>query len=302
MQIPTSQPYPNYFDTADGFVIHSPAKVNLSLRVLHKRSDGYHELDTFFQELDWGDEIKFQASNSFVLEIDGPELPKDDRNLITRAAKALSRAAGHPLAGYLHLSKMIPMQGGLGGGSSNASITLLGLNRLWGLNWPKDRLLPIAAELGADCPFFLFGGLAHATGRGDAIKPLRGALKGTLVLLFPGFGVETTSVFAEVKFPLTEVEKNVIFSPLVWTEEGGAYLQVYPCNDLENIVFRRNPFLKSGRDRLIELGAQVALLSGSGSTLYGVFDSDGAAIEAANKLSCVGDFRVKVCRAVARKR
>ncbi len=276
--------------------------MNLRLRVLKKRNDGFHELETVFQELDWADEIQFTQSPEFSLEISGANLPTDDRNLIVRAARALALASGRELCGKLCLSKTLPIQGGVGGGSSNGAVALLGLKRLWGLNWPVSQLEPLAAQLGADCPFFLHGGLARGIGRGDNISPLIGAISGVFVLLVPDFGIETAWAFSEVRFPLTEVEKNVIFSPLRVSEEGEAYLQIYPCNDLENIVFRRYSKLQTWRDRLLELGANVSLMSGSGSTIFGIFDSDEIAQCAALALSQERDLRVKVCRAVARKR
>ncbi len=294
--------YPDVYEKDHGFVISSPAKVNMLLRILGRRDDGYHELETVFQELDWADEIEFSPDPVFSLEISGAYLPTDHRNLMTRAALALAKVSGHELCGKLRLSKNLPLQGGVGGGSSNGVITLHGLNRLWGLNWPVSRLEPIAAELGADCPFFLHGGLARGAGRGDRIEPLNGAVLGAFVLLIPEFGVETAWAFSEVRFPLTEVEKNVIFSPLRISEEGVAYSQINPCNDLENIVFRHYSGLPHWRDRLLELGAQVALMSGSGSTLFGIFESDETAQCAALELSQERDLRVKVCRAVARER
>ena len=294
--------YPDVYEKGSGFVMSSPAKVNLLLRVLRKRVDGFHELETVFQELDWADEIEFSPDPEFSLEIIGANLPKDERNLITRAAGALAKAAGQKPTGKLRLSKNLPLQGGVGGGSSNAAITLLGLNRLWDLNWPVSRLEPIAAEMGADCPFFLHGGLASGANRGDVIKPLIGSVMGTFVLLIPNFGVETAWAFSEVKFPLTEVEKNVIFKPLRISEVGVAYPQISPCNDLENIVFRRYSGLPHWRDLLLEQGAKVALMSGSGSTLFGIFESDEIAQCAALELSLERDLRVKVCRAVARER
>lgn len=294
--------YPDVYEKGNGFVMSSPAKVNLLLRVLRKRLDGFHELETVFQELDWADKIEFSPAPEYSLEIIGANLPKDDRNLITRATRALANASSQKPTGKLRLSKNLPLQGGVGGGSSNAAITLLGLNRLWGLNWPLSRLEPIAADIGADCPFFLHGGLANGYGRGDIVNPLIGAIDGTFVLLIPDFGVETAWAFSKVMFPLTEVEKNVIFSPLRISEEGVAYPQINPCNDLENIVFRRYSRLPQWRDQLLKLGAYVSLMSGSGSTIFGIFESKVTAQHAVLELSKERDLRVRVCRAVARER
>ncbi len=283
-------------------MLSSPAKVNLSLRIVGKRTDGYHELETVFQEVDWADEIDFRESSDFSLKISGADLPHGNSNLIVKAAHALARKANLPCCGQLHLTKELPLQGGVGGGSSNAAITLIGLNRLWDLKWPGSRLEPIARELGADCPFFLHGGLARATGRGDVIEPLNGASEGHFVLVSPPFGVETAWAFTHLTLPLTEVEKNAIFSPLWLTEEGSPCPREFLRNDLENIVFQRYSALRELRDRLLDLGAAGALLSGSGSTLYGIFDSEPTALRAAQVLSGNETFRVKVCRAVARER
>jgi 4-diphosphocytidyl-2-C-methyl-D-erythritol kinase len=294
--------YPDFEELDDGFKLFSPAKVNLSLRVLGKRADGYHELETVFQELDWSDEIEFRESSGFSLEVQNSELRADESNLIVKAARALSQAAGVPCTGSLRLQKNLPMQGGVGGGSSNAAITLIGLNRLWNLNWPEEKLDPIAKSLGADCAFFLYGGLASATGRGDVITPLDGRSDGVFVLVCPSFGVETAWAFSQVGVPLTEVEKNVIFSPLWLTGQGESHPAQILSNDLENIVFQRYDGLRHLRDRLLGAGAVVSLMSGSGSTVFGIFTTEGAATAAASELSRDADYRVKVCRAVARRR
>ncbi len=298
----TPRPYPDCRELADGFVLSSPAKVNLQLQVKGKREDGYHELDTIFQELDWADDLEFRPAGAFEFSVEGADLPTDRSNLVTRAAEALAERAEVACNAAILLRKRLPLQGGVGGGSSNAAIALLGLNRLWGLNWGVARLLPIAQALGADCPFFLHGGLARGTGRGDIIEPYSGAIRSRFVLLTPAFGVKTAEVFSNFPSRLTEVERNVIFRPL-WTEdESGVHPQIFPCNDLENIVFRTFLELQELRDRLIRAGARVALLSGSGSTVFGIFDSDEAARHAAHGLSTTDRVQVTVCRAVARTR
>lgn len=299
---PSPRKYPDLQESALGFVLRSPAKINLSLRIVGKQDDGYHQLETIFQELDWADEIEFCESKEFNLTIQGADLPSDGRNLIVRAAVAFAEAAMVPCRGQLNLTKVLPLQGGVGGGSSNAAITLLGLNRLWQLNWDRHQLEPIARKLGADCPFFLYGGLATATGRGDVIEPLSGASGGHFVLVLPTFGVETAWAFSKVKFPLTEVEKNVIFSSLPSTGVGEKRALKLGRNDLENIVFQRFPELNDIRERLLELGACLSMMSGSGSTVFGLFEIDEDAQRAAHELSKNRSVRVKVCRAIARLR
>lgn len=283
-------------------MLRSPAKVNLLLRILGKRADGYHELETVFQELDWYDELEFRDDDSFTLEVQGADLPSGESNLVVKAARLLSKAAGVGCRGRLVLKKNLPVQGGVGGGSSNAAIALLGLNRLWRLNWPVSRLDSLAKELGADCPFFLYGGLARATGRGDVIEPLKGRSEGMFVLVCPPFGVETAWAFSQVRVPLTEVEKNVIFSPLWSSGRGESHPVDFLSNDLENIVFQRHEGLIGLRDSLLEAGAVASLLSGSGSTVFGIFESHEQADAAKRKLETELDLRITVCRAVARSR
>lgn len=295
-------PYPDCRELTDGFLLYSPAKVNLSLRVLGKRDDGYHELDTVFQEVDWTDELEFRHSDAYEFCIEGADLPNDRTNLVTHAAEELAEVAGILCHASIRLRKRLPLQGGVGGGSSNAAIALLGLNRLWGLNWGLEQLLPIAQSLGADCPFFLYGGLARGTGRGDLIAPYTGAIPGWFVLLTPDFGVKTAEVFSKFPSRLTEVERNVIFRPLWTHRESEVYPQFFPCNDLENIVFQSFSQLRELRDQLILEGARVALLSGSGSTVFGIFDSEEAARHAAHGLAQSDRVEVTVCRAVARTR
>jgi len=297
------RPYPDFEEIQDGLILQSPCKINLSLRIVGKREDGYHELDTVFQELDWYDQLEIRHSDAFRLAVSGADLPVDNSNLVTRAAHLLAREAGVPCRAEIGLTKNLPLQGGVGGGSSNASLTLWGLNRLWGLGWPQERLASLAGQLGADCPFFIWGGLARATGRGDAIWPLSGALVGHILLLLPPFGVNTAWAFSQVRLPLTEVEKNVIFNPLLISGEGGVSDAILPCNDLENIVFQEQPALRDARDRLLDCGASVSLLSGSGSSVFGLFATEEAACDAARKLlQYRPDWRAKVCRPVARQR
>lgn len=294
--------YPDFYDHGEGFTLRSPAKVNLLLRVIGRRPDGYHELETVFQELDWYDELEFRPGAGFDLTVEGADLPQDQSNLVFRAAERLAEAAGVACGGRIRLVKRLPVQGGVGGGSSNGSTALLGLNRLWGLEWPVERLVPIAQSLGADCPFFLYGGLARGSGRGDVISPMTGSATGWYVLLVPPFGVETAEVFRDFSVRLTEVERNVIFRPLRVGDEAEVHPAFSPCNDLENIVFQRYPVLRDLRDRVLEAGAEVALLSGSGSTVFGIFESEVMAEDAALGLSMDSSVRVKVCRAVARPR
>jgi 4-diphosphocytidyl-2-C-methyl-D-erythritol kinase len=278
-----------------------PAKVNLALRILGRRPDGYHEIDTLFQAIDLSDEIEARPGASLTLSCDDPRLPTDDSNLALRAARRLAEAAGRPQVGAaLALKKRIPAGAGLGGASSDAAAALLVCARLWGLPHAPDDLAAIAAEIGSDVPFFLWGGTARGTGRGERIVPQ--AYVGALPLLlgFPPFGIATAEVYRRFAQRLTLPGFDVSvppFPPFPWSrdEDWGALI-----NDLERVVFEDWPELRSFRDGLLEAGARSALLSGSGSTVYGVFADERSSMAAAGALAArFPSWRLVPTRAIA---
>ena len=154
-------------------IADTPAKINLTLRVLKRRSDGFHELDTVFQAIDLWDTLEFEHADGITLTIDHPELADDATNLVRRAAVLLRETFGIERGVSIRLLKRIPLQGGLGGGSSDAAATLLACAQLWNLDTDPCGLEPLARRLGADVPFFLHGGTARGTGRGDRIARLQ---------------------------------------------------------------------------------------------------------------------------------
>jgi 4-diphosphocytidyl-2-C-methyl-D-erythritol kinase len=224
----------------------------------------------------------------------------DDRNLIVRAARLLSEFAKVPCAAKVVLRKKIPVGGGLGGGSSNGSIALHGLCRLWNIEIEWEKLQELAAELGSDCPFFVYGGMARGRGRGENLELFDGAAEGTLLAVFPGFGVNTKEAFRKCEFPLTEPDKNAIFTAY-GGNHGAAYtLHSDSVNQLENIVLGDYPVLRSIRDELKQAGSDVSLLSGTGSTVFGIFGESTAAMHAAQQLRT--RYVVYTCRMVGRQR
>jgi 4-diphosphocytidyl-2-C-methyl-D-erythritol kinase len=231
--------------------VPSYAKINWSLRVTGKRADGFHELETVFQLISLHDTVTFEESDRLVVTCDDPTIPTDERNLVVKAARALGidRIA-------IHIEKRIPSGGGLGGGSSNAAATLTTLAKMFGLNQP---LAPIALQLGSDVPFFLVGGTAYATGRGEVITPLPDAPDFPLLLVLPRQRVSTADAFRSLAH----------CSPALGID---AYKEVSSfTNDFEEPVFARFPQLRALKQRLYDSGAQWAAMSGSGSTLAGAF-------------------------------
>lgn len=251
-----------------------PAKVNLALRVVDRRDDGYHELDTVFQTIDLWDrlEIRPRQGNGLVMTCDDPSVPTDDGNLVLKAANRLRQSLAGPTSGAsLHLSKAIPAQGGLGGGSSDAAGALLLCSRFWDRDVSLNLLQELAAALGADVPFFLTGGTARGRGRGDRIEPLPFIGKIGILLGLPPFGISTEEVFSGVRAKLTLPRNGVSLPPFCERKWPGDNDFSFVTNDLESVVFERWPELRRFRDDLLDEGARGAVMSGSGSTVYGVF-------------------------------
>jgi 4-diphosphocytidyl-2-C-methyl-D-erythritol kinase len=263
------------------------AKINLCLHVLGKRPDNYHELRTIFQTISLHDTLDLSVTpGSSGLEIflrsNDPSLPLGPENLVMRAIQAISPEIGFRGSVLAHLEKRIPVARGLGGGSSDAAAALIGMLRLTG--WEKDVLLPrlmeIAAGLGADVPFFLFGGRALAVNRGDEIYPLPDLPQRSIVVVSPkDIGVSTRDAYEWLSAELTRLAKpNRIwgFCALCWSRQGAGL-----SNDFEGPVFHRHPRLREIRDGLLERGAADAALAGSGSAVFGIFRNPAQARRAA---------------------
>ena len=255
--------------------LESFAKVNRSLRVLGKRSDGYHELDTIFQTVDLSDRIDFlegeEGGGEVTLTVEGADLPADESNLILRAAAALRKQFGASRGADIHLSKKIPIGGGLGGGSSNAASALLGLSALWNLPLQERDLHILAAEIGSAVPFFLVGGRARGTGRGEILEPLADGPEEWLVLVFPPFPLSTAMVYGVLEAPaLTDPATG---TNLRGSDSGGGPDR----NDLEPAAESLRVELRRFRAALSDAGATSAHLSGSGSTVFGLFEDEESA-------------------------
>lgn len=267
-----------------------PAKVNLALRVLRRRDDGYHELDTIFQAIDLWDRLEIAPGHGLSLTCNDPRVPTDDRNLVLRAAAAVAvRAGGGPRGAVFHLHKRIPSEAGLGGGSSDAAGAIRLAAEWWGIELDADEERHLARELGADVPFFLQGGTARGTGRGDLIERLPSVGIIPLLLGVPPFGVSTAEAFGALSARLTLPANGVslpLFSGPKWPKKKDFSFMV---NDFERVVFTLRPELGQFRDGLIECGAVGALMSGSGSSVFGVFAREVDRDAAVERLS--GRFR-----------
>jgi len=271
--------------------VETPAKINVGLRLLAKRPDGYHELESVVMAVTLTDTLEAEATpdGSVTLEVrsEGAEAPADESNLVMRAARRLQAWVGGAAEGQGHvarsgrptvapggagarlvLTKRIPARRGLGGGSSDGAAALVLLNRLWGLDLRGEELSRLAAELGSDVPFFLNGPLAVMRGRGDIIEPIDQRVNVWVVLLCPPFGLATRDVYQRAEVPLTSAVGQ---SRLVWSllvrgriEELGRHL----VNDLEPAAQALNSDMSRLRRLLEENGAACVSMAGSGSAMY----------------------------------
>jgi 4-diphosphocytidyl-2-C-methyl-D-erythritol kinase len=257
------------------------AKINLCLHVLGRRPDNYHELRTIFQTISLHDtlDLSLVPQNEVSLEVSDAALPASPENLVWRAIDAMRNEFKLGLGVHARLEKKIPVARGLGGGSSDAAAALIGVMRLGKKKLPLERLMEIAASLGADVPFFLFGGRALAVNRGDEIYPLPDTSKKPIVVVSPrDIGVSTKDAYGWLSAELTkraEPPKIWGFCALCWSRQERV------ANDFEQPVFSRHPRLKEIRDGLLERGAADAALAGSGSAVFGIFRNPARARRAA---------------------
>ena len=248
------------------------AKINLCLEVRERRPDGFHELRTIFQTISMHDtlEISLTSRPGISLKVSDPTLTNGPDNLVYRALELIQDEIGYPGGIRAELTKRIPAARGLGGGSSDAAAALIGFLRLTKKKVPLERLTELAAKLGADVPFFLFGGRAVAVNRGDEVYPLPDLPKRTILVVSPGnIGVSTKEAYEWVSAELTKREKphNIWgFCALCWSRQWTGL-----SNDFEAPVFSRHPRLGEIRDGLLKRGAADAALAGSGSAVFGIF-------------------------------
>ncbi|MCG3120386.1 MAG: 4-diphosphocytidyl-2-C-methyl-D-erythritol kinase [bacterium] len=250
------------------------AKINLGLHILGKRADGYHELETFFLQIDLADHLFFEKTAGSRLELtcNQAEIPVDDSNLCARAYHLLCEAASHSFGVRLHLEKSIPAGAGLGGGSSDAAVTLIALNRLFELKLSKDRLYQLATELGSDVPFFLTGGLCWGRGRGEILEPYAELPDLGILLVTPPVAVSTAWAYKNYnKLGLTKTEKYRKLPSSSIGQLTDDELAAVCQNDLEIAVFEKYEELAAIKAQLQRSGAIVSSMTGSGSAMFGLF-------------------------------
>ena len=279
------------------------------MKILGKRPDGYHEVLTVLQTISLCDELVFElrTDGKLTLTCDNPEIPTDENNLIIKAAGALKEKLQTPLGADIKLTKRIPAQGGLGGASSNAAVTLIGLNGLWRAPFAPGQRLTLhgfmaTTNTGADVPFFTVGGRCVATGIGATLLPVQNGPRQFLIVVTPNARVSTAAAYAALNAgSLTTVDAMPILSSSfaqLNTGDSSQWPELH--NDFERVIFEIEPEIERAKRALLEAGAQGALLTGSGSSVFGVVDDEVTRDRVVDNLKCEAGWQVFSCETLSR--
>ncbi|HEX2922971.1 MAG TPA: 4-(cytidine 5'-diphospho)-2-C-methyl-D-erythritol kinase [Chloroflexota bacterium] len=268
--------------------VSAHAKINLSLEVLGRRPDGFHEVRSVMQSISLADELTLEAAVELSLTCNVVQLEGED-NLVMRAARALQGVAGGPLGARIHLEKGIPEASGLGGASSDAASALVGLSRLWGLDPGSDRLRSLGAELGSDVPFFLTGGTALVRGRGEVVVPLHDAPLMWLLLLVPPHDLSNKTatlyrLLGPEDWSFGERTEELVRA----IADGRAVDEALLGNSFEAVAEKAFAGMATYREAMLSAGVAAVHLSGAGPTLYSIFGSERSARDVAERLAGEG--------------
>lgn len=250
----------------------APAKINLLLDVLHKRDDGYHEVEMVMTMIDLADRLEMQElpRDTIIISSQAGYIPLDEKNLAFQAAKLIKERYDVRSGVYIHLDKRIPVAAGLAGGSSDAAAALRGLNRLWRLNIPTEELQELGAELGSDVPFCVTGGTAIARGRGEKLEPIEAPPPCWVVLAKPPIHVSTQEIYGRLQANAIERHPSTRDMLRAIRERRFAEMCEAMGNVLEDVTIRYYPEVKQIKDCMLRLGADGAMMSGSGPTVFGL--------------------------------
>lgn len=254
----------------------APAKINLMLDVLHKRPDGYHEVEMIMTMVDLADRLEMSAlpRDTIIISSQAGYIPLDEKNLAFQAAKLIKERYNVRSGVYIHLDKKIPVAAGLAGGSSDAAATLRGLNRLWELGIPEEELKELGTELGSDVPFCVTGGTALATGRGEVLTPLVNPPQCWVVLAKPPINVSTAEVYGRLKAEqITDHPSAIRMREAL---ERRSFTEVCQAlgNVLEQVTLELHPEVAQLKEAMLRLGADGVLMSGSGPTVFGLVSKE----------------------------
>tara|TARA_B100000745_G_C20146909_1_gene393300 strand:+ start:1263 stop:2111 length:849 start_codon:yes stop_codon:yes gene_type:complete len=258
--------------------VNSYAKINIGLKIINQRIDSYHNIETVFQEVQFHDIITIKKINEgYKISSNKVDFPMESSNTCVQAYLRLKKEFPKLKGVKIHINKNIPMGSGLGGGSSNAASTIIGINNLYDIGLTTPQLKNISQDIGADVPFFIEGGIQHGQGIGDKLTPLKIKLPYTILLVFPNNTVNTRWAYSQIRNKLEIPIKAVNFADLM--EKEMIPFQLFE-NDFEKIVFSTYPEIGLIKSKLLKNNARFASLSGSGSTVFGFFNDEADAISA----------------------
>lgn len=276
--------------------LSSYAKINLRLGVLRKRADGYHDIRTVFQKISLKDELRIVITKRGIdIKCDHPQVPVNEDNLAYKAAQSMLHRYKVNHGVHIEIKKNIPVAAGLGGGSSNAAYTLMGMNQLFDLGLAKEELMKIGSTIGADVPFFVFGSAALATGIGDRLETIEVNPKLWLLLITPDIPISTAWAYRRLRMGLTNKHINITIPSCI---DHLSEIIAMLSNDLEKVAIPRYPIIQKIKDELIHKGAKGSLMSGSGSTVFGIFFSEDEAKKAHSRLQTNSDWQVNICHTI----
>ena len=262
--------------------ILSPAKINLFLQILGKRPDGYHDLISLMCCIGLYDTVSLTFGvKDITVSCDHPVVPENETNVAFSAADLFFKALKKNEGVKISIKKQIPVAAGLGGGSSNAAAVFLGLNRYYGYPFSTEELMSMGLSIGADVPFFIFQKPAIASGIGEKLEAYQNLKNLKILLVFPGFSVSTADVYKKLNLGLTKCEKKLKSFLLNKQRFDPRY---HLCNDLEAVTASEYPVIKTVKEALLNQGASGALMTGSGSTIFGLFSDSNAASKASHAL------------------
>ncbi len=270
-----------FSETAAEVRLPAYAKINLDLRIVGKRPDGYHDIQTLFQQISLQDNLQIKAfpskENQIFLKVDKPNIPDNEDNLVWKAARAFLTSISQTFTIEIFLEKSVPAGAGLGGGSSDAAATLIGLNLLTKANVSVEELKKMSVKLGADIPFFLTGGAAYAEGVGDRLEQIDSAIEFWAVVVVPPVHISTKWAYSNIRIPLTSGEDGINFTRFFQAQDRLQEWRNVFRNDFQELVFKHFPELAEIKRALYAQGAIYANLSGTGSALFGLFNTQSQA-------------------------
>lgn len=271
----------------DEIIVKSPAKINIGLNIVEKRDDGFHNLETIFYPLNLFDEISFSKSDKFYFSSNDENLNKEKTNLIIKAKESLENYFNTQLSLNIFLNKHIPIGAGLGGGSSNAATTLLALTKLFNLDIDSETLIKLSLNLGSDVPFFINPVSSFAESRGEILSSINLKLDKYLLIVNPGIHIATKWAFGLIK---PQQPENSLKTFVGKSEINIDEVMKFASNDFEKIVFEHFPEVKEIKEKMLYFGANYSMMTGTGSTVWAMFDDEEAAYQTELFFKCKNYF------------